>query len=371
VRSLLKLEKAIQDNKQVINATNFPWVLTWKSPFSIPSAGELNPSGENEHYLLSQRMRQRFPSILTQKYDSKRFLIQTTVVARAAQSANAFGYGLFGKDGPLPGQFQPFWTYSESKNQDYTLRFFENCPLYNTTKSSPKATKQAKAYFNHILPQVTDKLLTQLGSTRNWLNGDLVDAIYTACAFEVSAFGEQKKWCSLFDQVAIDQFEFLDDLEAYWQKSYGIPINYEMGCLLMSEIVDLFDQKLSGSSLSAKLRFAHAETVIPLITMLGLFKEDPNVMRWDAPQEQIDNRKFRSSLFSPFAGNVAFVLSNCSHGPTVQVLSNELPLIIPGCPSIECPYSTFKSLFAQYLQCDYKSLCQFPGSGNTINNESH
>jgi len=227
-------------------------------------------------------------------------------------------------------------------------------------KKDPTANIQAATYFKSIVPALSDKILLLLGSHRNWLTPPLLDAMYTACAFEVSAFNDSTHWCSLFDEESFDQLEFWEDLASYWQKSYGIPINYQMGCLLINEIVELFDAKLNGSTQLGKLRFAHAETVLPLLAILGLYEDSPEVMSWNATQQQIQNRKFRTSDFSSFASNVVFLLSSCDSGPSVRVFSNEVPMVLPGCPSIDCPYDIFKSLFASYQICDFQKMCTIP-----------
>lgn len=122
---------------------------------------------------------------------------------------------------------------------------------------------------------------------------------------------------------------------------------------------------------TSKFRFAHAETIIPLATILGLFKPLPNeTMKWDAPPEQQQmRRQWRASHISPFAGNFLFVLYNCSEEfkaftleyclltAQVKVLHNEVPVEIPGCGSLLCPLEKFKSLFSEYQQCNWKDIC--------------
>ena len=55
---------------------------------------------------------------------------------RSAQSANAFGYGLFESSNTSLLHFTPFWTYSHRKLDDKTLRFFDNCPNYVKVKNN-------------------------------------------------------------------------------------------------------------------------------------------------------------------------------------------------------------------------------------------
>ena len=91
----------------------------------------------------------------------------------------------------------------------------------------------------------------------------------------------------------------------------------------MSQIEDVIAQ---NTYQKAKLRFAHAETLLPFIALLvtmatnflkltyflkGLFK-DSEMLHWNSSRSVLDNRLWRDSQLSPFAGNVAFVLYNCT-----------------------------------------------------------
>jgi len=356
VNSLNAMEKIIFDNRDSINASAYSWILRWRSPFTLDNQGELVTPGEMEHFNLAIRMKQRY-SLLRHPYNPAIYNIQATVVSRASQSASSFGYGLWKDSGKLPQGFQPFSIYSESGSMDFTLRFFANCPLYKQNAKSELANYEIQKYLESIFPRIQAKLNQRLGGT--WVTAELIDTMYTACVFQVAINGVQDRWCALFDQEDIEQIEYLNDLEAYWLKSYGFPINYQMTCPLIKEIIGLFDAKIDGKFplAKAKLRFAHAETVIPLIAVLGLYK-DPYPLQWNTSNENIQNRKFRTAHFSSFASNVAFLLLNCDGQFMIQVLSNEIPVLVPGCPDVNCPYDVFRGLFQSYLDCDFDKLCE-------------
>jgi hypothetical protein len=91
-----------------------------------------------------------------------------------------------------------------------------------------------------------------------------------------------------------------------------------------------------------------------------MFKDEQE-LRWDSPPETIANRKWRMSEASPFSGNVAFVLYNCSSDEQVpyrvQLLHNEKPIVFPSCNEMYCPLEKLKTLFADSLKCDFKDMC--------------
>jgi len=74
------------------------------------------------------------------------------------------------------------------------------------------------------------------------------------------------------------------------------------------------------------LRFGHAENIIPLVTALGLFKDDEPLKASNF--EKSHNRNFKSSLLSPFSSNVAFILNKCNTDNSfkVSLFVNELPV---------------------------------------------
>jgi len=98
------------------------------------------------------------------------------------------------------------------------------------------------------------------------------------------------QFCSFFDEKDVDVMNYINDLSAYWKKGYGFRINYEIACVLMQNIMvslhaglqsffrcflihthfqDAITQVISSPvdqhSLRASLRFAHAETIMPLV----------------------------------------------------------------------------------------------------------
>ena len=142
---------------------------------------------------------------------------------------------------------------------------------------------------------------------------------------------------------------------------------------------------LCFSSRSAIFRFAHAETLLPFLTLLGLYKDDKALLGTNFMMHQ--TRLFRTSKISPFSANIAFVLLDCSEGGEgkenndddddqngkskdnvydgrrhnnykVQVLHNELPVRLPFCDSDVCPLEVVRHHLKRHIeQCDFDGLC--------------
>ncbi len=107
---------------------------------------------------------------------------------------------------------------------------------------------------------------------------------------------------------------------------------------------------------------------MPLLSLLGLFKDDEHLRADNF--DQMQERRFRTSIVSPFAANVAFILHKCEeiyHSEPrvqsdlfkVQILVNEKPVKFPFCDAHLCPYSLFRERYAKYVDsCDMVNLCK-------------
>jgi hypothetical protein len=107
----------------------------------------------------------------------------------------------------------------------------------------------------------------------SWYASCIVLFLYVS-AFLVSPLNE----CIPFSQIL--QLEWADDVELHILKGYGAPINYRMAQALLEDILEsmqvaIADRRSNLDKVSelGRLRFAHAETVMPLLCTLGLFQE--------------------------------------------------------------------------------------------------
>ncbi|KAL9660522.1 hypothetical protein QQ045_025337 [Rhodiola kirilowii] len=95
----------------------------------------------------------------------------------------------------------------------------------------------------------------------------------------------------------------------------------------------------SGIYEKARLRFAHAETIVAFSCLLGLFLDGSEFERIQKelplrlPPRPPRGRNWKASKVAPFIGNYMLVLHSCSDdAPSkyhVQVLHNEHPIQMP------------------------------------------
>ncbi|BFG34771.1 hypothetical protein CerSpe_210450 [Prunus speciosa] len=104
-------------------------------------------------------------------------------------------------------------------------------------------------------------------------------SLWFLCKQEASLLNIVDQACALFSPSEVSLLEWTDDLEAFILKGYGKSINYRMGVPLLEDVVQFMEQAIKaeeekhapGSYEKARLRFAHAETVVPFSCLLGLF----------------------------------------------------------------------------------------------------
>jgi multiple inositol-polyphosphate phosphatase/2,3-bisphosphoglycerate 3-phosphatase len=365
IKQFNKLQKIIATYGDAIP---YQWMRDWVNPFELEHSGFLTVQGEFEHYELAKRMEQYFSQTFNHEYEPDLYSIQSTQVSRTGLSANSFSFGLFEGRGKIGvAKFDPFFIWNTNQSQDYLLRFFDVCTNYRQHVYKNKtAAPESKLYGNMILPPMAQKLTVRLNVTGWILSADDVETLWALCGFQVSAQNISDQFCSFFDEEDVLQLNYMADIETYWIKGYGYPITSTMPCLLFADFISAMENVIHNSvgvhALRANLRFAHAETLMPFLALLGMFKDD-QPLRANTPPDKIATRQWRQSYIASFAANLALVLYNCSTQEAVddfrvKLFHSEKEYMIPGCGELLCPYSTFKQLYNKPLtQCNFDWIC--------------
>ncbi|XP_043689116.1 multiple inositol polyphosphate phosphatase 1-like isoform X6 [Telopea speciosissima] len=331
------------------------WLWGWQSPWKgRQKGGELTSKGEDELYNLAVRIRERFPNLFDEEYHQDTFVIKATQVPRTSASAVAFGIGLFNGRGSLgAGKLCAFSVTSESRASDILLSFFNCCENYKEFRKNQEPV--VEKLKEPILDEITSALVSryQLNFTRQ----------------------DTASLWFLCKQIAL--LEWTDDLEVFILKGYGKSINYLMGVPLLQDIVQSMEQAIKskeeylipGTYEKARLRFAHAETVVPFSCLLGLFLEGSEFEQiqreqpLELPPKPPQKRNWKGSIMAPFAANNMLVLHSCPDNNSskyfVQVLHNEVPVPMPGCDNKDfCPFEVFKERIVNPpLKHDFYSIC--------------
>lgn len=388
-RLAVRLEALLKEANQVLDSDSLKkipsWIKGWESRWKgRTKGGELISEGEEELYNLATRMRERFQDLFDDEYHPDVYSIRATQVPRASASAVAFGLGLLSGKGKLgQGKNRAFSVLSESRASDICLRFFDSCETYKAyrKRKEPDVEKQKEPILEHVTAALVNRYHLKF-TTRD------VSSLWFLCKQEASLLNTTNQACGLFNEAEVRFLEWTDDLEGFVLKGYGESINYRMGLPLLKDVVQSMEEAIiareenraDGTFEKARLRFAHAETVVPFSCLLGLFLEGPEIEKiqreeaLDLPPLPPQGRNWKGSVVAPFAGNNMLVLYQCpskiSDGSTisggrnnsylVQVLHNEVPVSMPGCGNKDfCPFEEFKEKIVKpHLKHDYNMICK-------------
>ncbi|MQL83481.1 hypothetical protein Taro_015973 [Colocasia esculenta] len=383
LHNLLKEVKGMSEQNMLYVQKFPPWLWGWQSPWKgRQKGGELLSQGEDELYHLGIRIREKFPELFDEEYHPDVFSIRATQVPRASASAVAFGMGLFAGKGSLgPGRHRSFAVISESRASDICLRFFDTCETYEEFRKSqePAVDKLKEPILDEITSALTSRY--QLNFTRH----DIA-SLWFLCKQEASLLDTSTQACALFNSYEVSLLEWTDDLEGFILKGYGQAVNYRMGIPLLQDVFQSMEEAIVAKEENkktyekARLRFAHAETVVPFTCLLGLFLDGSEFEQiqhekpLDLPPKPPKKRNWRGNVVAPFAGNNMLVLYGCSRNNTngsslfgkrtsnyfVQVLHNEVPVKMPGCDSRDfCPFEDFKEKVVNpHLKHGFESVCK-------------
>lgn len=283
-----------------------PWINKWTNPFkdSIYLAGHLHPKGVKEMQHMGQDFRKYMLAIKDQELLTS-VEVHASAKARTQDSAKAFMQGLYGGThtytdcqgtGGITGHDRvvnvtkhgcntTYTIHARPKHQDPVLRFFDMCPAYDEYVAQIDADfmngwKQQE-WCAHI-----PRLAEGLGVDPGMLTGRHVDALWHLCQQEAGLWNITHRACSLFPSQEAQHMEWVDDVQLFMRKGAASPVAYQMAAPLLADIATSLQEAAAGigrPGLHAKLSFAHAETIVPLACLLGLFGTNGNQ---PLPQDQ-------------------------------------------------------------------------------------
>ena len=346
-----------------------PWMKTWKNKIPLKSTGLLSELGISEHQRLGQNFSTMFKSALS-PYNPNVIRFRSTHVSRTSQSGFAFGNGMNGFVDPdvIP---EPVIPISKSAQDDIEMAYFNNCPRYEREVTNNETSKQEqKLWGKEQFPAVAARVEAITGIPKEELiKDDNIYSMWRACNFDVLVFEKVDGWCSLFVEQDAVIFEYYYDLKKYYVSGPGIELSWKVSGALLYDIVTSLEKSAGEPQPddyvpTATLRFAHGETVVPLVTLLGLYSGDGKPLTHDWTMNEITNRIWKASAITPMATNLAFAQYRCPNmgdGTYIELFQNEKSTPVPGCNSNRlCEYSTFKELYKDYILTpdEFSNYCQ-------------
>nr|XP_028585509.1 multiple inositol polyphosphate phosphatase 1 isoform X1 [Podarcis muralis] len=372
IQKLGRLHGLVQGNAGKCNASAASRLARWTMWLRPDMDGKLAPRGRRDMEMLARRLARRFPSLLAR---NRRFAFVSSSKHRCLDSAAAFREGLRqALDGQQQGTSQKHATTTEGiETNDKLMRFFDLCERFvKDIEDNDTAMHELDAFKEGPeMKEVVGEIANTLCLPVNDLNADLVQVAFFTCSFELAIKNISSPWCSLFSEEDAKVLEYLNDLKQYWKRAYGYPINSRSSCILMQDIFKHLDQAVTESKSSKPisspviLQFGHAETLQPLLALMGYFKDEEPLKANNYHRQM--HRKFRSGRIVPYAANLLFVLYHCDQATTpkeeykIQVLLNEKLLQFPHTGETVALYTDLKNHYNEALQnCHFSKVCDMP-----------
>uniref|UniRef100_A0A8C5P6A5 Multiple inositol polyphosphate phosphatase 1 n=1 Tax=Jaculus jaculus TaxID=51337 RepID=A0A8C5P6A5_JACJA len=347
------------------------WYADWMD-------GQLVEKGRQDMRQLALRLASLFPDLFSRE-NYGRLRLVTSSKHRCVDSSAAFLQGLWQHhypDSPPPSVAD--MECGPPRINDKLMRFFDHCEKFLTeVERNATALYHVEAFktgpeMQNILKKVAAILQVPVSN----LSADLIQVAFFTCSFDLAIKGVNSPWCDVFDIDDAKVLEYLNDLKQYWKRSYGYTINSRSSCTLFQDIFQHLDraveQKQRSQPVSSPviLQFGHAETLLPLLSLMGYFKDKEPLTAYNFEKQA--HREFRSGHIVPYASNLIFVLYHCEDAKTpreefqVQMLLNEK--VLPLVPSQETVslYEDLKSHYQDILQsCQDSEECELPKWNST------
>lgn len=329
--------------------SKFPFLSKWSNPFQEAKEGLLSSVGANEMKHLGRRFGKRFKVVLNGKTEEIKF-----AVTRQSRTKSSFEYFYEGLNATFPSSNKR----PEAEEENNRLKFYEQCDKYTKeVDDNDDILTEYDAFENgNELSNVLQKVNAKFGVFNVSIDDILV--IHQICAFELG-LNQQSEWCQFFDIDDLEVIDYLNDIEDYLKLGYAFPVTWQQTCPFTSYMFNRFDEAIrqTNGGHPVDISFAHGDTILPLYTALGLFRDKQPF----TAENYLANEKrtFRTSDIVPFSANIALALYNCgASGHVVKIFVNEEAVVIPACGKMVCNYMDIKQYYKQLVNCNFNAICE-------------
>ncbi|CAF0885776.1 unnamed protein product [Rotaria sordida] len=305
--------------------------------------GELTQIGKEEHFGIGNRLFNRLKSLFI---SSNKISVMTSGKKRTVDSAQEFLNGL------IKAEFNNIQILNEISNKNL-LYFHKSCTNYMTfIKTNPyikiklniiKNLEQTKIYARQVLKRIYKNEFVELLINGNYNidpiekkiiknEVDIVLCLYWmfSVAPAQSQFNLAKMLAKYFNEEESKWFAYINDAKGFYEKGpsiEGTTVTYDMAKPLLTDFFSSVSQCIeTNKNIAAYLRFAHAETIIPLATLLQIPGfTDKAVHPLDV--YTYENNQWRGDKIAPMAANIQWEIyqhENNHNQILVRMLYNEM-----------------------------------------------
>ena len=306
--------------------------------------GKLSPIGEQEQKGIAERMLARYPELFV---GSARVEAIATYVPRCINSMDVFLSCMKKRDSLL--------VIRQSAGEQYNslLRFFALNKSYIHYKEKGNWISLYESFVRDkitVIP-VMERFFLISGQETELESREFVMALFSIAAilpdtglpFDMKDLFKNEEWYNYWQT---------QNLRQYMTKSaapVGRMLPVAIAWPLLSEFIQTTERVIYG--------FAHAETIIPLVALMGIGKTDMQITASDSVSIY-----WKDYEIAPMAANVQWVLYHDQNGQVwIKILLNEKEVAIPVATS-RFPYYQWEEVrkyFEQRIIMSRKILSNF------------
>ncbi|KAM9425551.1 multiple inositol polyphosphate phosphatase 1b isoform 2-T2 [Pholidichthys leucotaenia] len=251
-------------------------IRTWENWYTEDMDGSLAEKGRSDLHHLSWRLSSLFPWLLSEEnVKTKKVPVLTSSKHRCVSSAEAFQDGLHRRWG---GGVTPQYVH---RVNDELMRFFQYCRGYveGVEKNRTAMMEVEKFKKGAEMEELRRRTAEKLKVHQHLLTTDLLEAAFFLCSYELAIKSVYSPWCFLFSESDAKVLEYSGDLKQFWKRAHGHVISGLSSCPLFHHIFRTLDKagrprrSTDPPPEPASILIGHAETLLPLLTLLGLYKD--------------------------------------------------------------------------------------------------
>ena len=265
----------------------------WHTDLTFDMEGELAYRGFEEANALGKGMREAYGQCMTNgsSYTPTNTWVQSSYKSRAVRTAQTTMHAFLSHDGhslypPSLGGYVPY-TLFVNGTEDSLLRPWSQSPRYQHAISSIRIPMHGQflckdvrcnAFAEEHVPAVAAKIRAKIGVGN--FSSSLTVALYEACIYDATLRRSPLPdggACALFDLEDLLMFERMKDIYNYFNWGHGLlTLDSEVNLvhILAKPLLEQTTLALSDTSkANAHLYFAHAETILPILTALELIPD--------------------------------------------------------------------------------------------------
>lgn len=344
----LTLQRALIHADSISSITPLGKQLLALTGFAIAQSngrwGALDSLGMAEQRGIAARMFSNYPTLL----NSGEVKAISSYSPRCLMSMYSFTHQLSRMNNKLE------ITASSGRSNSYLVRPFDVDQEYIDFRKNKEAMKPYEDYMQQTIPDAPLKRV--LGNTYPYESID-VQSLALVEYYVIAGMSAMQVQCNASDYFTTDEYNRLwscFNLRQYLQRTSttASTIPADIASPLLLDIISATDDIISGkSTLKASLRFGHAETLMPLLSLMRLDGCYYKTNYFDTVA-----KNWRDFEVVPMSANLQIILFKSAKGDYyIRVDHNETPVaLIPNSAEIYIPWEKARDYLMRCIPIYYQ-----------------